>query len=231
MNPLPAILFSDNWNVYQKIIANNYMLHKEFSRATIEALAQAAIPIKSVLDLGCGDAQLIAKDLATINIDSYMGYDLSEAALAQAEHFLQNLAARKTLCLGRMENLLASSKECWDLIYSSYAIHHLSDEGKQEIMQEVYYHLNPKGLFLMIDVMRKKDQSRDAYMDYYIGGIRQNWPGLEVREHDMIANHIHEYDFPAIDTDLIDWATNIGFSVQKAPVQDDRHQMLIMQKQ
>jgi hypothetical protein len=57
MNPLLAILCRDNWNVYQKIIANNYMMHNEFSRATIEALAQAAIPIKSILDLGCGDAQ------------------------------------------------------------------------------------------------------------------------------------------------------------------------------
>lgn len=230
MNPLPAILFSDNWNVYQKIIANNYMLHKEFSSATMEALAQAAIPIKSVLDLGCGDAQLIAKDLATINIDAYTGYDLSEAALAQAEHFLQNLPAKKSLCLGRMENLLASSKEYWDLIYSSYAIHHLSDEGKQEIMQEVYHHLNPSGLFIMIDVMRQHDQTREAYMDYYIGGIRKNWPGLEKREQDMIANHIHEYDYPAIESDLIAWARSIGFRVQKAAVLDDRHQMLIMQK-
>jgi SAM-dependent methyltransferase len=231
MNPLPAILFSDNWNVYQKIIANNYMLHKEFSHCTREALSTAAIPIKSVLDLGCGDAQLIAKDLASIGIEAYTGYDLSEAALAQAEHFLQYLPAQKKLSLGRMEQLLKSSNENWDLIYSSYAIHHLPDAGKQEIMQEVYNHLHPNGLFLMIDVMRKKDQSRDAYMDYYIGGIRKNWPGLEVGEQDMIANHIHEYDFPAIDTDLIDWARSIGFSVQKAPVQDDRHQMLIMQKQ
>lgn len=230
MNPLPAILFSDNWNVYQKIIANNYMLHKEFSSATMEALAQAAIPIKSVLDLGCGDAQLIAKDLATINIDAYTGFDLSEAALAQAEHFLQNLPAKKSLCLGRMENLLASSKEYWDLIYSSYAIHHLSDEGKQEIMQEVYHHLNPSGLFIMIDVMRQRDQTREAYMEYYIAGIRKNWPGLEVREQDMIANHIHEYDYPAIESDLIAWARTIGFRVQKAAVPDDRHQMLIMQK-
>ena len=230
MNPLPAILFSDNWNVYQKIIANNYMLHKEFSSATMEALAQAAIPIKSVLDLGCGDAQLIAKDLATINIEAYTGYDLSEAALAQAEHFLQNLPAKKTLCLGRMENLLASSNEYWDLIYSSYAIHHLSDQGKQEIMQEVYHHLNPSGLFIMIDVMRQHDQTREAYMDYYIGGIRKNWPGLEIKEQDMIANHIHEYDYPAIESDLIAWASTIGFRVQKAAVLDDRHQMLIMQK-
>ncbi len=230
MNPLPAILFSDNWNVYQKIIANNYMLHKEFSHYTREALANAVHPIKSVLDLGCGDAQLIAKDLASIDIDSYTGYDLSEAALAQAEHFLQYLPTQKNLSLGRMENLIQESTNTWDLIYSSYAIHHLSDQGKQQIMQDIYDHLHPNGLFLMIDVMRKKDQSREAYMDDYIGGIRQNWPGLEIREQDMIANHIHEYDFPAIDQDLIDWATNIGFSVQKAPVQNDRHQMLIMQK-
>ncbi len=206
------------------------MLHKEFSHYTREALANAVHSIKSVLDLGCGDAQLIAKDLASIGIEAYTGYDLSEAALAQAAHFLQVLPAQKKLNLGRMEQLLQSSNENWDLIYSSYAIHHLSDEGKREIMQDIYNHLHPNGLFLMIDVMRKKGQSRVAYMEYYIGGIRNNWPGLEIREQDMIANHIHEYDFPAIDEDLIDWATSIGFSVQKAPVQDDRHQMLIMQK-
>jgi len=148
MNPLPAILFSDNWNVYQKIIANNYMLHKEFSSATIQAITHASIPIKSVLDLGCGDAQLIAKDLTNIDVETYTGYDLSEAALAQAEHFLQLLPAHKTLCLGRMEELLAASTQRWDLIYSSYAIHHLSDKGKQAIMQEIYHHLHPSGLLL-----------------------------------------------------------------------------------
>lgn len=230
MNPLPAILFSDNWNVYQKIIANNYMLHKEFSHYTREALANAVHPIKSVLDLGCGDAQLIAKDLASIGIDTYTGYDLSEAALAQAEHFLQYLPAQKTLCLGRMEQLLKASTDSWDLIYSSYAIHHLSDQGKQAIMQEIYHHLHPSGLFIMIDVMRQKNQSREAYMDDYIGGIRKNWPGLEKREQDMIANHIHEYDFPAPYHELIDWAHEIGFSVEKAAIADNRHHMLIMQK-
>lgn len=230
MNPLPAILFSDNWNVYQKIIANNYMLHKEFSHYTREVLANAANSIKSVLDLGCGDAQLIAKDLASIDIEAYTGYDLSEAALAQAEHFLQILPTHKTLCLGRMEQLLKASTDSWDLIYSSYAIHHLSDQGKQAIMQEIYHHLNPSGLFIMIDVMRQKNQSREAYMDDYIGGIRKNWPGLEKREQDMIANHIHEYDFPAPYHELIDWANKIGFSVEKAAIADDRHHMLIMQK-
>lgn len=230
MNPLPAILFSDNWNVYQKIIANNYMLHKEFSSATVKAFAQTKIPIKTVLDLGCGDAQLIAKDLSTIDIDTYTGYDLSEAALAQAEHFLQILPVHKTLCLGRMEALLAASKESWDLIFSSYAIHHLSDLAKQAILQSIYDHINPNGLFIMIDVMRNKGQSREAYMDHYIGGIRKNWPGLAPREQDMIANHIHEYDFPATYDDLIEWARAIGFSVEKASIPDDRHHMLIMQK-
>ena len=206
------------------------MLHKEFSHYTREALANAINPIKSVLDLGCGDAQLIAKDLTSIGVETYTGYDLSEAALAQAEHFLQYLPAQKTLCLGRMEQLLKASTDSWDLIYSSYAIHHLSDQGKQEIMQEIYHHLNPSGLFIMIDVMRQKNQSREAYMDDYIGGIRKNWPGLEKREQDMITHHIHEYDFPAPYHELIDWANEIGFSVEKAAIADDRHHMLIMQK-
>lgn len=230
MNPLPAILFSDNWHVYQKIIANNYMLHKEFSSATVHAISDTAIPIKSVLDLGCGDAQLIAKDLSTIAIEDYTGYDLSEAALAQAEHFLQQLSANKTLCLGRMENLLAASEQSWDLIYSSYAIHHLSDHAKQAMLQSIYDHLHSQGLFIMIDVMRNQGQSRDAYMEHYIGGIRKNWPGLELKEQDMIANHIREYDYPATYQDLIDWATAIGFKVEKAAIADDRHHMLIMQK-
>jgi SAM-dependent methyltransferase len=230
MQQAPAVLFAQNWHVYQKIIAQNYMLHNEFSEHTKLLLnAFGGLGIK-LLDLGCGDAQLIASELEERDVQLYKGYDLSETALQQAATFTRPIKGSVELLHGRMEVLLKEDSDSYDFVYSSFAVHHLQDEEKQQLIGDLFLRLKSKGVFILIDIMRQNLQTRETYMQHYISGINANWDALLPAEILLIEEHIQQYDFPASMQDLIKWGEGFGFEVTIAPVEDDRHQMLIFSK-
>ena len=103
---LPSI-FEKNWQIYQKIIANNYMLHKDIAAYTSKYLNQisnqAAI---NMLDLGCGDSKQIANQLSGLKIASYTGIDMSEAAVQFAKKNIELIDCTGTFLTGPMEVLI-----------------------------------------------------------------------------------------------------------------------------
>src|SRR5664279_3324047 len=77
--------FFTGWEIYRKVLENNYMYHKEIYQAVGMLLHQqfAHQPFK-MLDLGCGDACYLANALQGTTISHYTGFDLSDPALALA---------------------------------------------------------------------------------------------------------------------------------------------------
>lgn len=117
--------------IYQKIISQNYMFHRDFvikSNTAIKKLKY--LEPFNVLDLGCGDAQLISEQLSFFNVDLYTGYDLSSTALALAAKNLETKNVEYEIFQGAMEMLLETNTSTYDIIQSSFAIHHLGDTGK-----------------------------------------------------------------------------------------------------
>jgi len=74
--------FFNAWAIYRKVLANNYMHHREIYQAVTELLAEQweTRPFK-LLDLGCGDASFLAQALQGRAIQHYTGFDLSDPAL------------------------------------------------------------------------------------------------------------------------------------------------------
>ncbi|PNE10575.1 MAG: methyltransferase type 12, partial [Beijerinckiaceae bacterium] len=93
MSEHSAAAFFDVWHTYRKVVAANYMHHKEI-KAQLERvlLAQFASRPFSFLDLGCGDAATLAPLLASMAVQRYKGVDLSETALALAAENLKALS-------------------------------------------------------------------------------------------------------------------------------------------
>src|ERR1700720_4957697 len=85
--------FFDVWHTYRKVVAANYMHHKEI-KAQLERvlLAQFVGRPFSFLDLGCGDAATLAPLLASMAVQRYKAVDLSESALALAAENLTGLS-------------------------------------------------------------------------------------------------------------------------------------------
>jgi SAM-dependent methyltransferase len=231
MTTTAHILFTKHWETYQHVIVGNYMRHRDFAVMSLAAIREKASQgALRVLDPGCGDAMLIASQLKGLPVDSYKGFDLSSHALELALSNLDGVAGTVHLREGRMEDLIGEESGTFNFIYSSYAIHHLSDPQKKEFLKGLYAHLEPGGIFFLIDIFRLRGQDRDDYVEGYIGMIQERWNDLRQEEKQRIFDHIREYDFPATVDEMAGWGAEAGFSVAPCPIIDDRHYALIMNK-
>ena len=87
-----AANFFDEWSIYDQILTHNYMYHDEIFEDVRHFLAARYdnTPF-NILDLGCGSALHLARALENRSVSGYLGYDLSDAALAHAESNLKFL--------------------------------------------------------------------------------------------------------------------------------------------
>lgn len=232
MSHQAAPLFANNWNVYQKIIFKNYMLHLEFGNASRETLKMLDNEfVLTVLDLGCGDAHQMAQVLEGFKVNKYVGYDLAEPALKIAAENLAGKAAQLVFKQGKMEQLIKEEEQCFDLVYTSYALHHLQDDAKNSFLKDCYQRLKPNGRMIHIDVARKKSQSREAYITDYLKLIREEWSLLNSEDFRLVEEHIQQCDFPACIDALQEWMVAAGFSIENHLKGDGRHSMFVLKKQ
>lgn len=191
-------VFLKSWTLYQDIIAHNYMFHREISAAARSALS-ALKPGEAlrVLDLGCGDASMVLPLLSADRVARYIGCDLSQPALDIARTQLDAQQIPNQLICDDM--LLVASElpdACVDVVFSSYAIHHLNAINKQRILDDIARVLVPGGCFVLIDIFREPDEDRAAYMRNYMGVVREGWINLSAESRDLVIDHATEYDFP-----------------------------------
>ena len=97
-----------------------------------------------VLDLCCGAGQT-TRFLVQYS-DRVTGLDISPVALARAKknvpqaHYVEGLAQKIPLDDGK-----------FDLVHTSSALHEMTPEELQQILQEVYRVLKPGGIFTLVD--------------------------------------------------------------------------------
>ena len=191
-------VFLKSWQVYQDIIAHNYMFHREISVAARSALTTSK-PDGSlrVLDLGCGDASMVLPLLSADRVSRFIGCDLSQPALDIARTQLDTQQIPNQLICDDM--LLVASEQpdaSIDIVFSSYAIHHLNAIDKQRLIADIGRILSPGGCFVLIDIFRKPTEDRATYMRNYLGVVQETWINLSAESRDLVINHATEYDFP-----------------------------------
>jgi SAM-dependent methyltransferase len=126
----PTGSFFDTWDTYQKVVAGDYMFHREIGVALDQALrAHFGGRPFSILDLGCGDAATLTPLLEGLALQRYKGVDLSETALALAAENLKALACPVELAHRDILAALAAENVAYDMIYISLALHHLPTAG------------------------------------------------------------------------------------------------------
>jgi SAM-dependent methyltransferase len=141
----------------------------EARQAGERALAEVlpAAPAR-VLDLGCGDGRLAALVLANRpDVESVIAMDRSPAML---HHARQNFAGdeRVEVVVGDLEQPLPVEGP-FDVVVSGFAIHHLADERKQQLLTEVHDRLAPGGVFANLEVVASATPERHAEFLLAIG--------------------------------------------------------------
>ncbi len=77
----PCEFFNHNWQIYQKVLQNNYMEHREFYSVLHQFLVHRIQKPFQLLDLGCSDAGNTTSALiGTIQAD--YGIDIAQVAIA-----------------------------------------------------------------------------------------------------------------------------------------------------
>jgi ubiquinone/menaquinone biosynthesis C-methylase UbiE len=223
-------LFDRSWNLYKKIVAADFMHHQRLQQLAADQIRAMdnEHPI-SILDIGCGDASPFIPLLDIRPVANYTGYDLSEVAIEYSRSNLSSTQVPFTLKTGNMTELILEENQMFDLIYSSYVIHHLSDQEKYNFFSQIAQKLNPGGTFIYIDVVRENDQSLDQYRKEYTAKVL-GWDILDENQKQEVVDHVSQYDFPARHTDLMQWFSDLGMELIRAEMGDAKHRFFSLKK-
>ena len=89
-------LFEKSLATYQKVVALNYMAHREVYGLLHQVLAAEAPDQFVFADLACGPAMTSAEALRDTRIGRYIGIDISRPSLEIARESLRSLACPST---------------------------------------------------------------------------------------------------------------------------------------
>jgi len=196
--------FTNNWKTYQKALTNNYMEHQEIYGVLHKLLTDHFDRPFSLLELGCGDASLTVQALLNTNIADYTGIDLSATALEIAQRNMTQIKCGQTFIQDDiskvLEELAQSQKQSFDVIMTSFVLHHLNLAQKDKVIEQISHLLKPQGVLVLIDIVRQEEEDRENYVKRYLENMRQNWSALTSQEISSIENHISTYDFPETQT-------------------------------
>ena len=203
--------FFEAWSLYDQILDLNAMFHDEIFD-DIRSMVEDRFGCRpfTILDLGCGSARHVSSALAGRQVAAYLGYDLSEAALAHARVNLKRIGCPVELRTGDLLEAVEGTGGRYDVILSSFAIHHLSAEKKRRLFQAVAGRLDPGGILLLVDTFRDEGEDRSTYLDRYCRWIRTSWRGLPDDAPDAIIAHVREHDFPETASGLAEMASDAG---------------------
>ena len=100
----------------------------------------------------------------------------------------------------------------FDIIFTSFAIHHLPKEGKQKFFNLAREKLTDQGILIYVDVMKDSEkQDRDSYLNDYLYYGEKHWNQLDKNEMAAVNEHVSNYDFPESAEENILLAKNAGF--------------------
>ncbi len=134
--------------------AESYLEHRkriprrdEGYGALLEFVPEAAT---RVLDLGCGDGEVVGRVLAARPGVEAVAADFSEEMLRRVrERFAESLHV--TVVEHDLDAPLPDEWGTFDVVVSAFAIHHVVDARKRVLYAEVYDRLRPGGSFLNLE--------------------------------------------------------------------------------
>jgi cyclopropane fatty-acyl-phospholipid synthase-like methyltransferase len=206
-------LFNEGWAIYQKIIRNNYMFHREIGEAVSHYLAAyfGEKPIR-LMDLGCGDASQTITAVSRCKLDYYHGCDVSAVALDLADENLVRADVKYVLENSDMLQCVAVPGLAFDVMFSSFAMHHLDHAQKSDFLKKVRAGLKPDGLLILVDLALNPGEDRAAYLENYLDYAEAHWSEITARENAAIRDHASSHDYPERLTTYRQLSMEAGFS-------------------
>jgi SAM-dependent methyltransferase len=119
------------------------------------------------LELGCGTGFFSKRILDTFPACSGVLIDGSTQMLEKARLALVEASDRAQLRESRFEDLPWQEFEGqFDVVFSSFALHHLTDADKWEAFDGIFGALRARGRFVYVDHVRGDDDEESALLEY-----------------------------------------------------------------
>lgn len=180
-------------------------------------------------DLGCGNACCMEPILRDHVPRSYLGIDLSEAALAEASELMKGLDGVAWMCADLLE-YAETERSPLEVVFSGFAVHHLVGDEKHRLFKALSTNLAEKGCFLMVDVVREEGMSREDHVASYTGMMREECHGIPAEALEEGCNHVLAYDFPATALELRSASLDAGFLCMKELLKKGPHRVFLFSK-
>ncbi|CAF1595367.1 unnamed protein product, partial [Didymodactylos carnosus] len=153
----------------------------------------------------CGDAAYLTKLFHEHNIwrriISYTGVDLSSEAMKIGEENIKPMLNNDAKLTYVKQDMSTFAEGCsdgfYDCIFSSLAIHHLQDNEKENLLQQIRRILKPNGCFIMVDICLQEDENRNDFIQDIATHIRNDWIKLDFEQITSVISHLVSFDFPA----------------------------------
>ena len=205
-----AILFQQDWQLYRKMVDNNFLFHREAYARLHEALSEREVAFR-FLDIACGDASASVTALTGTRIASYHGIDRSSVALAMAAEALRPLGCPVQLEEGDFTEVLPRWRDPVDVAWVGLSLHHLGVAGKLAILGEIRRIVGGGGELLIFENTSPDGESRDAWLDRW-DLQRPDWSAYSDAEFERMAAHVHSSDFPETDSTWRRLGAEAGFA-------------------
>ena len=222
-------IFTRSWSLYDLITEHNYMFHREIYAEVARLLSLREDTERyRLLDLGCGNARYLAPCLQQSPPAVYEGVDLSEAALIEARGYLLDLPGSAVkLTQGDLLQAVETTGNTWDVIFTGFAVHHLTSADKARFFQAVGRCLAENGWLILVDVVREENQSREAYLAGYLQCMRDTWSQIPPDQLEEACSHVHDHDYPEYFSTLQEMAAAAGLQASRIVNQYGQHHTLL----
>ena len=121
------------------------------------------------------------------------------------------------------------------IVFSAFAIHHLGDDDKRKVYEQIYRCLESDGIFILFDSFRPREEQADRLLEYLCClDIKRRAENARSRPLDIervIArdreNKCNEGDREASLPDQLAWLHEIGFRNVTTIFQESRYAGLV----
>lgn len=202
-------------SMYDAVVDGDYMFHAEIIAALGKWAADFGQPLR-IVDLGCGDARVAVRGFADAEVASYTGVDLAESSIAEARTSTAGWNGRvELICGDLLDALRKTATSSANVVLASYSLHHFSTAEKRMLLIEIARVLEPQGVLLWIDAVRRGDESREAYIAQLTGEVMESWINLTVDERERASEHIRTADYPETEAWMMEAIAEAGFAVER----------------
>lgn len=213
--------FFDQWHVYKKVAALNYLHHREAYAALAGALDRFERPFR-FLDLGAGDAAWTSQVLRRRPVARYEAVDLSPVAVELARKNFDHQDCEAVFTVGDFCEELRSHEASADVIYIGLSFHHLPLANKEALLPVIRRRLADHGSFICYEPINNEGESRSEILERWWQEVLLSWKDLTPDELSAVREHVFGNDYPESCATYVRIARDAGFATTQVLYRDPK---------